>query len=778
MNGPGLRVHALSWASSASVAGLFALGVILVGAALYRARNTRTTLADPTRRSTVSSGPPPLPPPPQWPLLALLLPTLVLACVAVVALVRDWRTARHEATLRAQELAGHVASQIAGSLYQLPPITNTNVPGAYWPRGPAVFWTLSEANELLLPPPGVWPPSPQPLELDALPTETRAAWARARAESQAGNWTQAIASYEQVLALPPGAAPPFSEDPTQPPPPARLRALALLEGALALDQSGRSNGLVAAYQRVLDDPTAAPHALTEAGVPASQLAILRILDLAGTDVEALPLAWRTNTGMLTLCLAQSPPTPYLARIEERLQEWLPVLATKSFNSIPAYLLRPILDAQLARARYAIARAQLDLQAPWPKAFWIHSETPAWLAAEQYVQPLPGDPTSSGRRSFALLGEDWLQRELASAVEAADRAGDFVVRLSIAGHTLVANAKSPPSPRREPDLASAVRAPASLINVEARVSLRDPDSFYAAQRLRFQMFGGLLALALIGSTISVWATRRALRRQHELNLQKSNFVSSVSHELRAPLGSLRLLAEGLERGTIAEEPRRQEYFRLIGQETRRLGALVENVLDFSRIEQGRKRYEFEPTDLVALIEATVRVLEPLATERHVTLETSLSPNASGWEVVVDGRALQQALLNLLDNALKHSPAHTRVHIALAPGLALAPESLAPPAVAVPAAHAPQPSASSSPATLRLSVADQGPGVPRAEHERIFEPFYRRGSELRRETQGIGIGLSIVKHIVDAHGGRIEVKSEPGAGATFTLCLPLTPQPPSA
>jgi signal transduction histidine kinase len=175
-----------------------------------------------------------------------------------------------------------------------------------------------------------------------------------------------------------------------------------------------------------------------------------------------------------------------------------------------------------------------------------------------------------------------------------------------------------------------------------------------------------------------------------------------------------------------------------------------VLDFSRIEQGRKQYEFEPTDLVALTRTTVKLMEPYAMEKGVTLnlETSNAEHRTpNIELKVDGRAIQQALVNLIDNAVKHTAPKQAVTV----GLEMKNESAAP--------------------EVHLFVADHGPGIPLAEQERIFEQFYRLGSELRRETQGIGIGLSIVKHIVSAHGGRVTVASAPGHGSRFTIELPL-------
>ncbi len=308
----------------------------------------------------------------------------------------------------------------------------------------------------------------------------------------------------------------------------------------------------------------------------------------------------------------------------------------------------------------------------------------------------------------------------------------------------------------------------------QIHLVNRSLLYAKQRQRQLVFGSLIALSAVAALIGFVAALHSFRRQQQLNEMKSNFVSSVSHELRAPIASVRLMAENLEGDKIPEPQKQKEYFGFIVQECRRLSSLIENVLDFSRIEQGRKQYEFEPTDILALVRTTVKLMEPNAAEKGVSLkeETSLAAperseggniqhplprrseaevGTSNIEMEIDGRAIQQALVNLIDNAIKHSPKGETVTVGLEFGA--------------------QPTFNPQPSTLNLFVSDHGPGIPPAEHEKIFERFYRRGSELRRETQGVGIGLSIVKHIVEAHGGRVLVESEPGQGSRFTIEIPI-------
>jgi signal transduction histidine kinase len=218
-----------------------------------------------------------------------------------------------------------------------------------------------------------------------------------------------------------------------------------------------------------------------------------------------------------------------------------------------------------------------------------------------------------------------------------------------------------------------------------------------------------------------------------------------------------MAENLEREKIPEPQKQKEYFGFIVQECRRLSALIENVLDFSRHEQGRKQYEFEATDLTALVQDTARLMRNYGADRQIQVATEI--RGEPMPVEADGRALQQVLVNLADNAIKHSPQGATITF----GLEYPPASTPP--------------VGCRQGAVRLWVEDHGEGIPAEEQEKIFERFYRRGSELQRETPGVGLGLAIVKYVTEAHGGRTSLRSAVGQGSRFTVELPCNHSPES-
>lgn len=245
---------------------------------------------------------------------------------------------------------------------------------------------------------------------------------------------------------------------------------------------------------------------------------------------------------------------------------------------------------------------------------------------------------------------------------------------------------------------------------------------------FALSAGLLVLVLY-----------QVGRQQELVRLRSEFVSGVSHELRTPLAQIRLLAELLRLGKIPSEERRERSLRIIDQEARRLTFLVESILSFSSLD--RDKVVPTMTDVATEIDEIVTGFEPLASIHGVRIETDLE---RGLVANVDRAALRQMLLNLLDNAVRYGPEGQTVKVIT----------------------------ESHNGTWRLTVEDQGKGIPATERERIFEPYYRMNRDARGEKGGSGIGLAVVRGLVEKHGGRVTVVDPAeGSGARFSLELPV-------
>jgi signal transduction histidine kinase len=259
---------------------------------------------------------------------------------------------------------------------------------------------------------------------------------------------------------------------------------------------------------------------------------------------------------------------------------------------------------------------------------------------------------------------------------------------------------------------------------------------AAERTAFLTW--ILAGVVLTVAGAMWVTYRAFRRQAELTRLQSEFVASVSHELRTPVASIGVLAERLEEGR-ADAVQTAEYHRFIAREGRRLAALVDNVLDFSRIERGAKGYEFEHVDFPRLVSETAALMRPHAEEKGLTLTEDIQEVPEDLWPLVDAVAIRQALVNLLDNAIKFTPSGGTVRVEF----------------------------SARNRHVTIQVSDTGIGIPASEHTRIFERFHRVDNGLRRETTGAGIGLSIVKHIAEAHGARVTVESEAGRSSVFSI-----------
>jgi signal transduction histidine kinase len=255
---------------------------------------------------------------------------------------------------------------------------------------------------------------------------------------------------------------------------------------------------------------------------------------------------------------------------------------------------------------------------------------------------------------------------------------------------------------------------------------------------------LLTLAALSLALAVGIalTYRNVTKEMALARLKSDFVSNVSHELRTPLSLIRLYAETLEMGRLTSPEKYQEYYRIIRKESERLTALINNILDFSRIEAGRKEYDFRETDMSELVHNTLDSYRYQLEQGGFQFEEKIDEVPP---MRVDREAMARSLLNLVNNALKYS--QDRKYI----GVNLYRDN----------------------GSVKLEVVDQGIGIPHQEQQKIFEKFYRVGDPLVHNTKGSGLGLSLVRHIVQAHGGEVSVDSAPGQGSKFTIVLPVKP-----
>jgi len=260
------------------------------------------------------------------------------------------------------------------------------------------------------------------------------------------------------------------------------------------------------------------------------------------------------------------------------------------------------------------------------------------------------------------------------------------------------------------------------------------------RMDFMILAGISLLLAAGIVL----THRNIAREMALARLKSDFVSNVSHELRTPLSLIRLYAETLELGRLKSPEKYQEYYGIIRKESERLTALINNILDFSRIEAGRKEYEFRDTDMRELVHNTLDSYRYQIEQNGFAFEEKIAEDVPPLKV--DREAMARSLLNLVNNALKYSQDRKFI------GVNLFRDN----------------------GSVKLEVVDHGIGIPEQEQQKIFEKFYRVGDPLVHNTKGSGLGLSLVRHIVQAHGGQVVVDSAPGRGSKFTITLPVDRQ----
>jgi len=307
----------------------------------------------------------------------------------------------------------------------------------------------------------------------------------------------------------------------------------------------------------------------------------------------------------------------------------------------------------------------------------------------------------------------------------------------------------------------VRFPTTLYGWRVQVSPQASEELASRVQNRRLLEITMVSLSCIVIVVGAIAIVLVAEKERRVSALKSEFVANVSHELKTPLALVRMFAEMLQSGRVASDAKKQEYLDIIVRESERLSALIENVLDFARLERGRGSYEFAEGDVGDAVTRAANVYRYRAERDGVKLVLDVEaglPRAS-----IDERAIQLAVVNLVDNALKYAPGSESIAVR---------------------------ARSDEDGGVRVDVTDQGPGIAPEDRVRIFERFVRVSSSREGErdrggrapgtaggsdpprspVRGSGIGLALVKHIAESHGGRAWVESTPGHGSTFTFTVP--------
>jgi len=393
--------------------------------------------------------------------------------------------------------------------------------------------------------------------------------------------------------------------------------------------------------------------------------------------------------------------------------------------------------QLNKARWLLAAEQLaaDVIEPYPTtAAFVE-----WRPNGVYRMNVPGDMyglyLKTADRTFLLLrtGDD-MKKDLA-AVDSAFAGSDVAYEATDDTGSLLAGQKPlAGTPFLEASLGR------HLPNLQVRLYFKDADVFdrVARRQVTTYIWAGVLVIVLI-LAVGGFAGR-VVSRQMRLNRLKNDFIATVSHELKTPLASMRVLADTLLEGNYKDRRQATEYLELICKENRRLTGLIDNFLTFSRMERNKQAFEFEPTSPAEIAHAAADAVRTKFDRAECRLELHIAEDLP--RVSADKDAMVTVLVNLLDNACKYSRDDKRIAM----------------------------KAFGEDASVCFSVSDNGIGISRKAVKRIFKRFYQVDRTLARHAEGCGLGLSIAKFIVDAHKGEISVATNPEQGSTFTVKLP--------
>jgi signal transduction histidine kinase len=516
-----------------------------------------------------------------------------------------------------------------------------------------------------------------------------------REELVAGNASRAVELYGEALAA--------ARDP------ARTTYARLLR-ARALGTAGRPNASQRDCRMVL---AADLDIVDEHGVPLALYGADRLLE-GGTDrdfvLERVTAAIHTEQWF-------SPSAIYLLR------DLVAGLRASAPDSIPPDI-ESAVEARRAKTEQAIA-LQRDFQSLGLGAAsaarvhgadnrWVPYGTPTWLIG---ASPSLGDEPAmivAVRADSAFRAAETNVLEASAVTASVTLGGD-----ELDGELL--GAGFPGVIVRFPD------------------AITDGDAGAWGVRRWFYLVAVLLVLSV--TLFGAYFVSQDVRRELRVAEMRSRFVSAVSHELKTPLTAIRMFAETLQLGRSQNEADHEEYLETIVNESERLTRLLNNVLDFSKIERGKKTYRRMPSSLAEIVEASARAMQYPLEQQQFTLTLDIEDDLP--DANVDRDAIEQAILNLLANAMKYSGESREIDLRLkrANGKAL------------------------------IEVADRGVGIDVDEQSKIFEQFYRVPNTNNDGIPGTGLGLTLVRHIAEGHGGRVTVESAPGQGSTFAIHLPL-------
>ena len=475
----------------------------------------------------------------------------------------------------------------------------------------------------------------------------------------------------------------------------RTRALNGLARTLA--NAGRIDEALRTYKQLEQDPP-----IRIGPLPSDLLALFNIASLEN-ESERSEHALHLYRGLVAGRWRMEKEL--YAYYSDQARKWIP----QSAETIPLMVQEDQkLALSIAAERFTVSpRTLSDEDGSSTMAFW-HSEPFAAL----------------------VLGPSFVREHLLPAVDDADLQANFL------------------SPGRE---SAANGQPTGMYTIKGewpitlQVRAKDPARLYSGVTRQQNLYLGMLAVVVALLAFGGYFTMYTLKSELAVAQLKSDFVATVSHEFRSPLAGINQLGEMLRDGRIEDEARRQEYYGMIVAETQRLRRLVENVLDFARMEDGRKQYRFEPVEPSRWLQEVAEDFQGEVSGRGFAVEAHIPQELPA--IVGDRETLTTAVHNLLDNAVKYSQDSHTVRL----------------------------EASASDTSLSISVSDRGVGIRAEDRPRIFERFYRGGGDLARRVKGVGLGLNLVQHIVLAHGGTIDVDSKEGEGSTFTIRLKTAGRP---